>query len=257
MHTRRYIFITLVFILGLTSCQAWEKTKTIYRGAVFPAHIDVGAEADVGEGLQRLAHVVTPVDLRLEELARSMQRVEETSKQEAQALFSRFSWLNGVAAYSPSGDILHQVPSQPIKEISFQEILDKRSSQDTGLYLEVLDQDLGPELCVVKSLHNGNKVTGHVIAHFDPRTLFKQGPESKNLLVLAQGDVVWSGVEPDMEMKIQEKDWPKMLEGEVQGDFVLDDERYVWLSRYVGESPLIYVAHVEKNDEEIKGRGGT
>ncbi|MFO7875246.1 MAG: hypothetical protein R6U55_01510 [Desulfovermiculus sp.] len=248
MLTRSYIFISLVFILGLTSCQAWEKTKTIYRGAVFPAHIDVGAEPDVGEDVQRLAHVVTPVDLKLEELARSMQRVEETSMQEAQALSSRFSWLNGVAALSPSGEILHQVPSQPIKEITFQEILDKRPSQEAGLYLEVLDQDLGPELCVVKSLHNGNQVTGHVVAHFDPRTLFKQGPGSQTLLVLAQGDVLWSGVESAKEEKIQEKDWSKMLESKVQGDFDLENEKFVWLSRYVGESPLVYVTHVEKND---------
>lgn len=248
MLTRTYFFISLMFILGLTSCQAWEKTKTIYQGAVFPAHIDVGAEADVGEDVQRLAQVVTPVDLKLEDLARSMQRVEETSMQELQALFSRFSWLNGVAAFSPSGEILHQVPSQPIKEISFQEILEKRPPQEAGLYLEVLDQDLGPELCVVKSLHNGDQVTGHVVAHFDPRTLFKQGPGSQTLLVLAQGNVLWSGVEPDKEKKIQEKGWSKMLENKVQGDFALEDENFVWLSRYVGESPLVYVALIEKND---------
>lgn len=248
MLTRTYFFIALIFILGLTSCQAWEKTKTIYRGAVFPAHIDVGAEADVGKDVRRLAQVVTPVDLKLEDLARSMQRVEKTSGQELQAIFSRFSWLNGVTAFSPSGEVLHQVPSQPIKEISAQKILDNRPSQEAKLYLEVLEQDLGPELCVVKTLHNGDQVTGHVMAHFDPRTLFKRGPRPQTLLVLAQGDVLWSGVEPGKVKMIQEKDWPKMLENKVQGDFALDDEKFVWLSRYVGESPLVYVAHVEKND---------
>ncbi|MFP4034555.1 MAG: hypothetical protein ACLFT5_03500 [Desulfovermiculus sp.] len=245
---RTYFFISLVFIFGLTSCQAWEKTKTIYRGAVFPAHIDVGAEADVGGDVRRLAQVVTPVDIKLEDLARSMQRMEKTSSQELQAVFSRFSWLNGVTSFSPSGEVLHQVPSQSIKEISPQKILDNRPSQEAELYLEVLDQDLGPELCVVKSLRNGDQVTGHVVAHFDPRTLFKQGPGSQTLLVLAQGDVLWSGVEQGKEKMIQEQDWPKMLENKVQGDFALDDEKFVWLSRYVGESPLVYVAHVEQND---------
>ncbi|MDZ7759706.1 MAG: hypothetical protein U5L00_05570 [Desulfovermiculus sp.] len=251
MHNR-ILFIFCVLIFSLTGCQAWEKTKSMYRGTIFPAQVDVEAKAGVSEEIRYLARLVTPVDTQLEELVRSTQGIGNPSERELQAMFSQFPWLNGLAAYRASGQRVHQVPAQPVKKISPQAVLDNLPSREEvdGLYLQVVEHDLGPELCLVKPIDNAGQVAAYVLVHFDPRSLFSRSPVPEDLLVLRNETVLWSGMQQDTTQRLMDKDWPSMLQAKVQGDFEVQTKSFVWLARYVGQAPLVYVVRTDKSDPQ-------
>lgn len=249
---KRSLMIVCVLILGLTGCQVWEKTKAMYRGTLFPAQVDVKAEDGMSQEIRYLARLVTPVDTQLEELVRKTQQIGNASEQDLQALFSNFSWLNGVGAYSSSGQLVHQVPAQPVKNISPQAELENFSPGADGLYLYVEEQDLGPELCLVKPIDNAGQVAAYVVVHFDPRTLFSRSPVPENLVVIQNGKILWSGMENGVNQGLADKDWEGMLQSEVQGDLVVHEHSFVWLSRYVGQDPLIYVVKMAGSNPRQK-----
>jgi hypothetical protein len=223
----------------------WEATKSMYRGTVLPASVDVGAKADVGEDTRRLVQVVSPVDMRLQEVITSLERMEQPSRQELEAVHADTSWLNGAAAYGPAGEVLFRIPDQPVKDIPAQKVMDALEGRKSGMSMHVLDLNLGPELCLVNSIQSGDEAEAHIAAHFDPRSLFAQGPEPEALLALFRDQVLWSGLPSEVVAQIAEKDWQQMLADGIQGDFNLAGQRFIWLSRYVGTSPLVYVVREE------------
>jgi hypothetical protein len=242
VHIRSLIILG-VLVFGLAGCQAWEKTKSIYRGTIFPAQVDVQADADVDRDVVYLARLVSPVDAQLEALVRSTQRIGNPSDRELQTMFSSYAWLNGIAAYSASGQLMHRVPNQPVKEITLKEVLDESPQPENGpeLFVQVVEQDLGPEVCLVKPVDNAGQVDAYVLVHFDPRSLFSRSPIPEDLLVMHRGKVLWSGMQPDLRQTLMDRDWEGLLQSGVQGELVVHKSDFFWLSRYVGPDPLVYV----------------
>lgn len=252
MDHRRLVCIVLL-LLGLTGCQPWQTMKEIYRGTVFPADVEVGAKAKVGEDVRCLAGGVASVDAQLEELIRSAKRLDNPSPSELQGVLSKFSWLNGGAVFDASGQLEHQVPAQPIKDISGQGLGDGLFERHAEIGLKVLEMDLGPEMCLIRPVRDGDQVTAYAVLHFDPRSLFGQFPDPHDFLVIYRDKVVWSGMEPQTEAKIQEMNWTQKLQDDVQGEVTVHEDRFVWLARYVGERPLVYV--LRKVDKDGDGQG--
>jgi hypothetical protein len=216
----------------------------MYRGSILPAKVNMEAKPDIGENVQRLVQVVTPIDMQLEGLVKSLERMNGSSRQELESVFFRFPWLNGVGAYSPSGQMEYQVPAQPVKGLSRQDLLEVLTEKE-DMYVRCLDSDLGPELCLIKPEHSGEEVGTYIVAHFDPRSLFAKTIEPESLLVLYQGKILWSGTSSAFDASIEAKDWQQIQAHGVQGNFQIQDSEFVWLSRYVGKSPLVYVVHKE------------
>jgi len=240
----RHVLCILICICTLSSCQIWEKTKSMYRGSILPAKVNVDARPDVGENVQRLVHVVAPIDMQIERLVESLERMNALSRQELESMFSRFPWLNGVGAYTPSGEVEYQIPAQPVKRLSRQDILEVLAEEE-DIYVRYLDLDLGPELCVVKPELSGEDIGTYIVAHFDPRSLFTKTTAPESLLVLYQGKILWSGTSSAFNASIEAKDWRQIQAQGVQGDFQIQDRKFVWLSRYIGKSPLVYVVYKE------------
>ena len=242
------IFRILVFlsvpVLLLTGCRAWNVTKDVYRGYVLPAEVDVHAKADVDETVKELAASVTPVDQGLESLLRSLRSMDSPTEEGFLALLSAYPWLNGAVAFTPSGRILQRVPEQSVKQIHIQDLLQDMHTGKTSMDLVVVQSDLGPEMCVINPMQNGGEVEDYVAVHFDPRSLVQQGPRPDSLLLVHQGSVVWSGLGGEVESRIQELNWEQLLQSEVQGDFVLSQQRFGWLARYIGVHPLVYVVRI-------------
>ena len=242
VHLLRHVFIIGIGIFCLAGCQLWDKTKSIYRGTIFPASVNVEAEADVGENIRRVAQGVADVDVQLEKLVFGLERISGPSKEELQDVFSMLSWLNGVAAVSPSGELKYRIPEQAVKKVSSADILETMPEDQVGeVYVRSLAFELGPELCVIRSMRSGDAVSDYVVAHFDPRSLFSRAAEPEALLVIHQDDVLWSGMPEKTAQRIAEKDWKRMQAQGVQGDFRIQGTQFIWLSRYIGESPIVYV----------------
>lgn len=243
MMVRHFVCI-FICIVALTSCQMWEKTKSVYRGSILPAKVNVEERPDIGEDIKRLVQVVTPVDMQIEGLIVSLERMNGSSKQVMESVFSKFSWLNGLGAYSPAGEVQYHLPAQPVKKLPQHELLEVFAEKER-IYVRFLDLDLGPELCLVKPERKGKDIGTYIIAHFDPRSLFTKTSDPESLLVLYQGKILWSGTTSEIEANVEAKDWQQIQAQGVQGDFQIQNREFVWLSRYVGESPLVYVVQKE------------
>lgn len=252
MDHRRLVCIVLL-LFGLSGCQPWQTMKEIYRGTIFPADVDVGGKANVGEDIRSLARKITSVDAQLEELIRSAKRLDNPSPSELQDVLSKFSWLNGGAVFDASGQLQHQVPAQPIKDISEIALKDGLFDPLTEISLRVMDMDLGPEMCLIRPIRDGDQVIAYAVLHFDPRSLFGQFPDPQDLVVMYRDTVIWSRMGAQTETKIQEMNWTQKLQDKVQGELTVHEDSFVWLARYVGERPLVYL--IRKGDTDGDGQG--
>lgn len=253
---RRFtLFVCLVSALvALSGCdtmrRTWKDTQELYRTYVnVDPSVDLKAE-DHDHWEAVLAPLMTPVDMQLGELLRVVDAQDSFPTDDwANSLLKRFPWLNGVAASDMYGAVLLSRPEVTLKPVDMTPLIALGDAwRDRRLRAAVQDSPLGPEIYVASPYFRDNILQGLVAAHFDLRSLAQLSPDPQKLMVVSAEAVLWAGGYGSLAEQVRAEPWAEILKSEVRGEIEVSGHTLVWVSRYLGETQIIYLADLPPED---------
>jgi hypothetical protein len=153
----------------------------------------------------------------------------------------RHPWVSGVVITRMDGVVLEQAPETSVKPLEYSELLSHGDAfQDRRLRSFVDESPLGPEVYFASPFFFENELSGLIIVHFDFRSIAEFSPVPEDLIVFTPETPLWHGEYEFALPALLEKDWHMMLEDKASGEVRVGGGRYYWLSRYIGESRLVY-----------------
>ncbi|MEW5772078.1 MAG: hypothetical protein AB1916_01015 [Thermodesulfobacteriota bacterium] len=237
-------------LLALTGCETmrrtWKDTQELYRTYVnVDPQVDLKAE-DHDHWEAVLAPLLTPVDMQLGELVRVVD-ARDSFPDDAwtDGLLKRFPWLSGLAATDMSGAVLLARPEVTLKPLNMAPLVEAGDAwRDRRLRGFIEDTPLGPEIYVATPFFKDNTLQGVIAAHFDLRSLVQLSPDPQKLLVVSSEAVLWSGGFGDLAAAVQAEPWAERLKNEVQGEIEVQGRQLVWITRYLGDRQVVYLAEL-------------
>ncbi len=246
LHIFILLLVTVSLLLGCgTIKKTWRDTKKYYNSltsiTVSP-HVE-GVDADSLD--IDFAKTVSSVDKAVDDLLRHMQgRKLESWEEEIKQLQAAFPWVTGFMLIDRDGEAQYQYPEVSIKPVNVTPFLEGADEMIVEKLFAYVDRTaFGPEVYLGSPQFTGHDLTGVLVVHFDPRTLvntFSHNPEE--LMIMAKEDVLWDGGdEAGAKALFAQVD---AMFGSVSGTISSEGKQYMWLLRYVGDMPLIYVSEL-------------
>lgn len=235
-------------VLAAAGCDtmrsSWKSTRKMYKEYVnVDPTIDLKDPGISDPSRQKLAYLFTPVDERLEYLLRDLSARDAVPDNEwAEAFAARYPWLSGLAVLSSSGATTMKLPAYGLKTVDlapmmeFQVLYKKRK-----MAALIATSDLGSEIVLAQPLFADSEFQGLLVAHFDAGSVAKFSPDPDQLFIVSHGAVVWPGGDPGTAKALAALDWKALLKSNVNGEVNLGQAKYVWQSRYVAQTQIIYV----------------
>ncbi len=229
-----------ILALMLSGCGWWYSLTDKAASATDP-ELDYKDYAPAGDKW-RLAKLFTPVDQRIQLVARELSSIETFPNPEwYERLMDRNPWLTSVAAVDANGRLLGRLPEEAMKPLDTEQFLEFKSSWEQAEFKSFFFQtELGPEICLVQPMFLRNNWIGLIIAQFDPRSLRQFSSESDELAVLHQGLLLWPSTDANGAKALSGVDWEAVLKKSVGGRMKLDGRTFTWLARHIGDSFMIY-----------------
>lgn len=250
-HWLALLLCTVLFGTQLPGCSSVNKTVDrsleVTTGA-YKKYINRDPSVDLEQGVGcssdefTAARTFMPVDSELGRLVR-VQFDKDTYPPEnwMGMVLDQFTWLNGVMVTDTQGDVLAKRPSASIKSPDMQLVLKQDIAWTHGtIHWFLQENDLGPEFVLVSPFFKDNEWQGLIVSHFDFRSLAGLSPNPQSMMAFSPGSMLWTGRHSDLEAEILSRDWDGLLKDKVQGRLELDNGSFLWLTRYIGEKPLIY-----------------
>ena len=246
--SRFFLIAVLAFLLpALIGCsttrKVWDKTTDIYDAYLDPKpEIDFERRPGLSRKEQALAVQFSLIDQHLESALRTLSIQDRFPPQAWFADFlDQFPWMTSVMAVDTRGGMLAQHPEYPLKSIQTTQLLEHEWSMlHRGLQGFVQQTPLGPELIMAGPFFRDGDWQGLLVAHFDPRRLVEFATSPDRLVLLAAGELLWSGVDPQAAQEMLDAPWDRILRGNVHGQWSTQGGAFAWMSRPIGDLRLIY-----------------
>jgi len=227
-----------------TMKSSWKGTKKMYKEYVnVDPRIDLKDPGISDPSMQKLASLFTPVDERLEYLLRDLNSRDTPPEREwCEAFAAHYSWLSGLAVLSSSGAPTLKLPAYELKSVDLAPMMEFEAQYKKRKMAAVISSgDLGAEIIIAQPLYTENDFQGLLVAHFDPGNVVKFSPEPDQLFIISPGVVVWPGNDPGTAKALAALNWKGMLKGNVNGEVMLGQTKYLWQSRYVAQKEIVYL----------------
>ncbi len=236
--------LALAFTAGCDTFKPYVKTsKRFYKDYInTDPSIDLKDPGISDPSVRKLADLFTPVDERLEYLLRALSAQDlPPSPDWCQAFMDAFPWLSGMAILTDTGAVTYRLPTFSIKKVDFTPLLDhEKLFKDRKMASVIASSELGAEIMVAKPLFVDNEFKGLLVAHFDPGSLAKFSPEPGKLLIVAPGVSLWGGDDPSAAQALSQAKWKDILKSDVSGEQKIGGANFLWQSRFVAQSKIIY-----------------
>ncbi|WP_035064574.1 PDC sensor domain-containing protein [Nitratidesulfovibrio termitidis] len=235
-------------VLLATGCkheakEYWKDTRRYYREYLnTPAKLDLEDKGEVAPAEARLAEGFAGIDIQLRALERALENSDRKPDTAwAKQMFQRFPWISGLAAVDHDGNVMAQQPEASMKPLDFTPLLKEDAKQNMrALRSYVQDTPMGPEVYVGVPVYSGTDFRGLVIAHFDIRALLPYSSRPADLMIAAPGQVMWPGRFDAQATPIASTDWGAVLTKDVYGTVANTNGEFYWVSRYLGNLPLVF-----------------
>lgn len=243
--------LSLLLLSGCdTMRRTWKDTQELYR-----TYVNVDPTVDLkAEGHEAweaaLAPLIAPVDMQIGRLVRVVD-ARDSFPDEAWSgsLLKSFPWLNGVAAADMSGKVLLAKPEVTLKPLDMAPLVDLGDAwKDRRLRAFVQDTPLGPELYVGTPFFRDNTLQGILAVHFDMRSVVQLSPDPQKFMVVSPQAVLWAGGYGSLAESVRAEPWEERLKSDVQGEIKVAGRELVWVTRYVGDSQIVYLTDLPKDD---------
>jgi hypothetical protein len=242
----RLVLICLLALL-LSGCStartAWDKTTDVYDTYVDPKpEIDLQRRSGLSRQEQLLAVQFSLMDQQLENVLRTLapqDRFPDSAWFED--FMQNFPWITAILAMDTQGQILARHPEVPLKTVQAEPLLEHEWSMlNRELQGSAQDTPLGPEMIIAGPFFRDGSWQGLIVAHFDPRSLVEFSTDPEKLVLLASGELLWTGISPEATQEILNAPWQNILKGNVQGKWSTETDTFAWISRPIGSLHLIY-----------------
>ena len=258
----RTIFYLLLVLALSTGCGAnqtvkntWKGTKNAWYSYVnVPAVIDYDDKGKMPEYETLFSRAMMGIDMQLLALERTMQNADKPPTPEwLNNFFAQFPWVDGIVGLNAEGDMVGRA-GRTVKNIDFSPLFEKDPKQNIyALKGSVQDADGEPEVLLAVPLYDGPDFLGLVVAYFDMRSLMRYSDAPENLIITSPGGPLWSGSSAGV---LPGKDWAAITRSSTSGTLSDGSGNYQWVSRYLGNYPLIFATlrtASAKKPEQVKG----
>ncbi|WP_035076137.1 hypothetical protein [Maridesulfovibrio zosterae] len=250
------LFSVLVMILCVSGCEYGSKVWSDTQNFVDPnPEITLNHPGIENQNDNKLALLFTPVDGKILSLINTLSTVDSHPDEGwFKLLFMRFPWISGVFTVDEEASILVKLPENEIKPFKPGPLVEYEGDwSEINLKSFVNYSEFGPEIYLCTPFFKDAEFKGLVVVHFDPRVLLNFCPEPEKLIIMQpDGGGVWSGSAEVNKEGFLKIDWDELLDKGVRGIVKVDEVRYVWFSRYVGDTQIVYMtkAVTEKDNED-------
>ena len=234
-----------VFSTGCSTNQTvkntWKGTKKVWYSYVnVPAAIDYGDKGKMPEYETTFSKAIMGIDTQLLALERAMQNADKPPTPEwLNTFFTQFPWVNGVTGLNGEGGIVGKA-GRTEKNLDFSPLLESDPKQNLhALRCLVQESDDGPVVLLAVPLFDGPDFLGIVVADFDMRSLMYYSEAPESFIITSPGGLLWSGSSAGT---LPSADWGAVSRRSVSGTISDGSGSYQWVSRFLGNYPLIFAA---------------
>lgn len=249
------LFSVLVVLLFASGCEYGSK---VWQDA--QNYVDPNPEIDLNHGGienpddNKLALLFTPVDEKILSLINALSAVDSHPDENwFKMLFMRFPWISGVLTVDEEASILVKLPETGIKPFKPGPLVEYEGDwSEISMKSFINYSEFGPEMYLCTPFFKDAEFKGLVVVHFDPRILLNFCPEPEKLIIMQpDGGGFWTGSDNEDKEALLKIDWDELLDEDVHGVVTVGETRYVWLSRYVGDTQILYLTRaVSETDDD-------
>lgn len=251
----RTLILTALILLVVSGCtsrqdvkETWKFTTRQYRTYLnTPAYLDLEDRGSAEDYELVLSDAVLGIDVQLEKLVRAMENSGKNIGPEwVMSMMQRFPWLTGMALVDNNGTMLSRYPEFFSKEFSVTPLLEEDNKQSfAALRAYVQPTPLGYEVYVASPIYINQEFRGMVVAHFDPRSLLSNAVDPGNFMIASPEGVLWAGNFDEASTPVGQAKWGEMVQNDSSGFIGSGGKEFFWLSRYLGNLPLVYALPVD------------
>ncbi len=243
MSLRIISCLILIFSILSTGCQNVTQLKdNLFEWGATEYELNMN-RSDINTLEQSLAENIYPMDTQLTKMLRDLS-VRDTfpSGQWMERMLTDFFWLNGITVMDKNRDIIAVYPETGIKQLNFDPVFPEAFELRQGrVMLAIEETPLGNEVLLVSSIFDNFELTGLIVVNFDPRTFISQSVNPEDIILISEDEVVWTGRFEHHAQTLAEVNWQEMLTRRISGKIQVNEDRFFWLARAVGEDWLIYL----------------
>lgn len=253
MH--RSIFLLILVSLSLVGCRtpqtvkdAWKGTRSYYYEYMnTPAQLNMDDKGNILDYQTELGAAIGDFDLQLQELEKALENSDRRPDTEwVTAMTTRFPWLSGIALTDEEGIPRAQVPLTFPKSFEIGNLLEvdpKQQLKDLRGFVQM--HPLGPEIYIGNPVYVGADFRGVIIMHFDPRVLLARTGDPARVVIAGPDGILWPGMFEVDSLPLANVNWAEKVKKEYAGTVSNETGTFYWISRYVGNLPLIYAVRVK------------
>lgn len=251
------LFSVAALLLLASGCEygskVWHDTQN---------YVDPNPEINLkGGGIEnpdenKLALLFTPVDEKILSLINRLSTVDTHPDENwFKLLFMRYPWISGVLTVDDEASILVKLPETSIKPFKPGPLVEYEGDwTEIKLKSFVSYSEFGPEMYLCTPFFKDADFRGLVVVHFDPRILLNFCPDPEKLIIMQpDGGGIWTGSDQVDKEALLRIDWDSLLDKNVRGVVTAGDVRYVWLSRYIGDTQIVYLTRAVSEADEDDG----
>ena len=190
-----------------------------------------------------LTRNIYPVDTQLSMLLRHLSVQDDYPSLEwKENLVRNFPWLNGIAVLDREKNVQARYPRDGIKQLEYSELFPRALELPLGqTMLAVEDTPLGPEILLASAVYRDFEIEGLTVVHFDPRSFLAGSADPDEIIVVCRENVIWPGQYQDLQEELDQVEWGKLTRQNISGKIEVDNSRFFWFARAVGQDWLIYL----------------
>ncbi len=251
------LFAFMVSMLCASGCEYGSKVWHDAQQTVDPnpsINLEHGGIKNPNDN--KLALLFTPVDAKILSLSEILSTVDSHPDENwFKLLFMRFPWISGVLTVDDEASVLVKLPEAEIKPFKPGPLIEYEGDwNEIHLKSFVSYSEFGPEMYLATPFFKDADFKGLVVVHFDPRILLNFCPDPTKLIIMQpDGGGVWTGAEDLNKEALLKIDWDEILDDRIRGVIDVAGVDYVWLSRFVGDTQIVYMTKAVSKEEEDDG----
>lgn len=264
MH--RSIFLLILVSVSLAGCKtpqtvkdAWKGTRSYYYEYMnTPAQLNMDDKGNILDYQTELGTAVGDFDLQLQELEKALENSDRRPDTEwVTTMTTRFPWLSGITLTDAEGTPRARVPLTFPKSFAIGNLLEvdpKQQLKDLRGFVQM--HPLGPEIYIGNPVYVGADFRGVIVTHFDPRVLLARAGDPAKVVIAGPDGILWPGMFEVDSLPLADVNWAEKVKKEYAGTVSNELGTFYWISRYVGNLPLIYAVRVKGdfpvNDDNMR-----
>ena len=240
----RSIFCLLLVLVVSTGCSTnqpvkntWKGTKNFWYSYVnVPASINYGDTGKMSEHETLFSRAMMGIDVQLLALERTMQNADRPPTPEwLNAFFTQFPWVDGIIGLDNVGGVVGQA-GRAIKTFDYAPLFENDPKQNSHALRGHVQE---PEVLLAVPLHDGSDFLGLIVVYFEMRSLMYYSDAPEHLIIASPGGMLWTGSSAGT---LPGADWGMILRKRTSGTLSDSSGTYQWVSRFLGNYPLVFAA---------------